>query len=136
MPGARIGLKRVYEPPSAADGARVLVERLWPRGLKRADAAVDRWLKDVAPSHELRRWYGHDPARWEEFRARYRAELEARPEALLPLRELAARGPVTLVFAARDEARNSAVVLRELLEGGAVPRPKRGAMPRPSEGER
>ena len=121
-------LKRVYERPAAADGVRVLVERLWPRGLSKADAAIDRWLKDVAPSHELRRWFGHDPARWHEFRERYRAELAARPEAVRGLRELrelaaAQGGPVTLVFAARDGAHNGAIVLRELLAEGDVPRP-------------
>ncbi len=93
----------------------MLVERLWPRGLKQADAAIDHWLKDVAPSTGLRKWFGHDPARWDVFRARYRDELRARPEALEPLRELCAKGPVTLVFAARDQERNSAVVLRDVL---------------------
>ena len=96
---------------------------------------IDHWFKDVAPSTELRRWYGHEPARWDAFRAKYRAELEARPDALTPLRALAARGSVTLVFAARDEARNGAVVLRELLEGGDVPRPE-GAPPRRPGGGR
>lgn len=119
-PAARepdIRLKRAYEPPAAADGTRILVDRLWPRGVRKADLAIDRWLKEVAPSAELRRWFGHDPARWAEFRRRYAAELAAGPEPLAELRRAAAAGPVTLVYAARDEAHNHAVLLRELLAG-------------------
>ncbi len=112
---SEIQLKRVYEPPAAGDGTRILVERLWPRGLSKDKAALDHWLKEVAPSPELRRWYGHVPARWPEFQERYRAELAAAPEALARLEALCAEGPVTFVYAARDEARNSAVVLRALL---------------------
>jgi uncharacterized protein YeaO (DUF488 family) len=112
-----IRLKRAYEPPAAADGARILVDRLWPRGVRKADLAIERWLKEVAPSPALRRWFGHDPARWAEFRRRYRAELEARPEPLEELRRAAEAGRVTLVYAARDEAHNHAVLLRELLTG-------------------
>jgi uncharacterized protein YeaO (DUF488 family) len=117
-----IKLKRVYEPPAPADGVRVLVDRLWPRGLRKEAAAVDHWARDIAPSAELRRWFGHDPERWPEFRARYRQELLAgRPDALAALRRLCAEGPVTLVYAARDEQRNNAVVLRELLEEESSP---------------
>ena len=112
-------LKRIYDPPSPQDGRRVLVERLWPRGLRKADAALDEWLRDIAPSPELRRWYGHDPDRWPAFRERYRAELADKPELLARLRSYRQEGPVTLLFAARDTERNSAVVLRELLEEDA-----------------
>ena len=111
----KIRLKRVYEAPAPEDGTRILVERLWPRGLTKEKAALDHWLKEVAPSPELRRWYDHKPERWPEFQKRYRAELEARSEALEALRELCAEGSVTFVFAARDEERNSAVVLQALL---------------------
>jgi uncharacterized protein YeaO (DUF488 family) len=110
-----IRLKRAYEPPLRADGTRVLVERLWPRGLTRARAAIDVWLKDVAPSAGLRKWYGHDVARWAEFRKRYARELHANPEAVDALRRLAQRGTVTLVYAARDEQHNSAKLLGEFL---------------------
>lgn len=112
-----IRLKRVYERPSADDGLRVLVDRLWPRGVSKHDAAADLWLKDAAPSAGLRRWYGHDARRWSGFRKRYRAELERRPEVLHMLDDLRRRGPVTLLFAAHDEARSNAAVLREVLEG-------------------
>jgi uncharacterized protein YeaO (DUF488 family) len=111
-------LKRIYEPPDPADGRRVLVERLWPRGVRKADADLDDWLRDIAPSPELRRWYGHDPARWPEFRRRYRQELADRGELLAQLQTAAAEGPVTLVFAARDPDHCSARVLKEVLEEG------------------
>jgi uncharacterized protein YeaO (DUF488 family) len=114
-----IRLKRAYEAPAANDGARVLVDRLWPRGVKKADAAIDLWMKDIAPSTELRRWFGHDPARWPEFRRCYAAELREHPDRLEELRDMARRGPLTLVFGARDEAHNDAVVLREMLLGKA-----------------
>ena len=110
-----IRIKRAYEPPSSADGTRVLVDRLWPRGLKKADAHVAQWLKEVAPSNELRKWFGHDPARWEEFRRRYEAELAGKRDQLRELRKLAKSGPLTLVYSAHDEAHNQAVVLRERL---------------------
>ena len=110
-------IKRAYLPPSAEDGVRVLVDRLWPRGLRKSEAAIDHWLKDLAPSTELRRWFGHDPRRWEEFRRRYAAELASRADLLDELREIAREKPVTLVFAARDELQNQAVVLRDLLTG-------------------
>lgn len=110
-------LKRAYEAPAASDGQRVLVDRLWPRGLTKARAGIDLWLKEVAPSTALRRWYGHDPARWEAFRQRYRTELEAHP-ALDALRAQARQGTITLVYAARDAQHTHALVLRELLEQG------------------
>jgi uncharacterized protein YeaO (DUF488 family) len=111
-----ISLKRAYEPPSPEDGLRVLVDRLWPRGLRKADASIDRWLKEIAPSTELRRWFGHDPARWEEFQLRYRRELSTHQELLSELRALAREGPLTLVYSAHDEDHNDAVVLRDTLE--------------------
>ncbi len=111
-----ISLKRAYETPSPADGPRVLVERLWPRGLSKEKADVDVWLKEVAPSTELRRWFGHDPAKWEEFRRRYREELRERPEELQSLRSLVEAGPVTLVYGSRDQEHNAATVLNEMLE--------------------
>ena len=111
-------LKRVYEEPREEDGTRVLVERLWPRGVSRERARLDLWLKDVAPSTGLRRWYGHDEALWEEFRRRYFRELEAHPEAVATLREAGRRGPVTLVYAARAGERCGAAALKEFLERG------------------
>lgn len=111
----KIHLKRAYEPASPADGNRFLVDRLWPRGTKRESLALTAWLKDVAPSDALRRWFGHDPARWEAFRRRYRAEIESNPASLQPLRDALARGVVTLVYAARDETHNQATVLLEFL---------------------
>lgn len=113
---ARIRLKRIYDPPAREDGHRVLVERLWPRGLSKDRAALDAWLKDVAPSDGLRRWYGHVPDRWPEFRQRYRVELAGRRDLVDRLLAQAAKGPVTLLFAARDGERNSAVVLKSVLE--------------------
>lgn len=110
----QVALRRAYEPARPEDGRRVLVERLWPRGVTK-EALAAEWRKDLAPSAELRRWYGHDPARWEEFRRRYWAELAAMPEALASLRDAARLGLVTLVFAARDPAHSSAEVLREAL---------------------
>jgi uncharacterized protein YeaO (DUF488 family) len=116
--GRPIKLKRVYQPRSPDDGLRVLVDRLWPRGVTKQDAAADLWLKDAAPSPALRRWYGHDPRRWERFRASYRRELAQPPKTLHALDHLRRRQPVTLLFAAADEAHSHAVVLREVLEGG------------------
>jgi uncharacterized protein YeaO (DUF488 family) len=112
-----IRLKRAYRPPSSGDGMRILVDRLWPRGIRKSDAAIDRWAKSTAPSAGLREWFGHDPARWREFRRRYAAELRHHPDELAELRALAHRGPITLVFAARDERHNDAVVLRSVLLG-------------------
>ena len=121
QPGAKkaaaaglIRVKRVYEPPSRADGMRVLVDRLWPRGLSKAAAHVDAWLKDLAPSAALRTWFGHDPARWAEFRRRYRRELAA-TDARSQLRELADGHALTLLFAAKDPDHNNAVALRDYL---------------------
>lgn len=111
-----IRTKRIYDPPEKADGSRFLVDRLWPRGVKKEKAVLDGWLKDVAPSDELRRWFGHDPDRWEEFQKRYFAELDGRPEAWGPLREAAEGGDVTLLFGARDRERNNAVALKSYLE--------------------
>ena len=115
----RIRVKRVYDPPSPEDGARLLVDRLWPRGLKREAAHLDGWHKEVAPSDELRRWFGHDPARWDEFCRRYFAELDARPEAWRPLLEAAKKGAVTLLFGAQDTQHNNAVALKAYLEAHA-----------------
>ena len=111
-----IRLKRAYEEPSKDDGTRVLVERLWPRGVSKEKAAIDLWLKEVAPSPELRKWYAHDPDRWEQFRRRYRAELDDKGELLDDLRRRLQQGPVTFVFAARDQEHNSAVLLSDYLE--------------------
>jgi len=114
-PGPQVRIKRAYEAPAPGDGARVLVDRLWPRGVRKAQAGIALWLQEIAPSNELRKWFGHDPQRWEEFRRRYRSELAARRELVAQLRELARKGPLTLVYSAHDEAHNQAVVLRETL---------------------
>ncbi|MEO1252697.1 MAG: DUF488 domain-containing protein [Pseudomonadota bacterium] len=111
-----IKLKRVYEKRAPSDGRRILVERLWPRGLTKEKAAIDDWAKDVSPSPALRKWYAHDPAKWPEFQTRYRAELDANRDAVAALRALCAAGPVTFVYAAKDENRNSALVLKAYLE--------------------
>lgn len=111
----KIRLKRVYEAPDASDGTRILVDRLWPRGLSKERAQLDVWLKEVAPSHELRKAFGHDPARWEQFQADYRRELDANAEATDQLRALLAAGPATLLYGARDQEHNEAVVLKEWL---------------------
>src|SRR5512146_1236784 len=110
-----IRIKRIYEPPAAADGRRVLVDRLWPRGMSKDEAKVDEWLKEIAPSDELRTWFGHDAAKWAEFSTRYREELKGHGELLDQLRAEAHNETVTLLFAAKDEEHNNAVVLRELL---------------------
>ena len=111
-----IRLKRAYEAPAPDDGLRILVERLWPRGLTKDRAAIDVWTKEVAPSPELRKWYGHDDAKWTEFQERYRAELVANKDLVDELREKCRSGTVTFVYAARDENRNSALVLKNYLE--------------------
>jgi uncharacterized protein YeaO (DUF488 family) len=111
-----IKLKRAYDKPDAADGLRILVDRLWPRGLTKQRAAVDLWLKDVAPSTELRKWFGHDPAKWKEFQTRYRRELRAKKDALDVLNQKSKGHTTTLVYAARDEEHNEALVLKRLLE--------------------
>ncbi|WP_296750253.1 DUF488 domain-containing protein [Thiobacillus sp.] len=105
-------VKRVYALPSPEDGARILVDRLWPRGLSREKARVDLWLKELAPSTELRKWFNHDPAKWDEFRQRYQQELRQQPAALAQLVELAGTRPVTLLFGAKEERFNDAVVLK------------------------
>jgi uncharacterized protein YeaO (DUF488 family) len=112
----RIQIKRVYEPVSMDDGARFLVERLWPRGMKKEALPLDGWLRDAAPSTALRRWFAHDPAKWPEFQRRYRRELAACRESCRVLLEAARRGPLTLLYSARDNKRNSAAVLRKYLE--------------------
>lgn len=111
-----IRVKRVYEAAEPGDGARFLVERLWPRGMKKAALQLDGWLKSVAPSDALRRWFAHDPAKWEEFQRRYFAELEGKPEAWQPILEAARRGNVTLLYSARDTAHNNARALKAYLE--------------------
>jgi uncharacterized protein YeaO (DUF488 family) len=112
-----VKIKRIYEAPDPADGRRILVDRLWPRGMSKERARVDWWLKELAPSFELRRWFGHDPARWQEFTARYRGELESQRKLLEELRVLTARESVTLLYAARDREHNNAELLRELITG-------------------
>jgi len=109
-------IKRVYAPADPSDGKRVLVDRLWPRGLTKERASVDVWMRDIAPSEELRKWFGHEPERWQEFRRRYHGELDRNPDALARLREMAEDGPVTLLFGAKDEEHNQAVALKEYLE--------------------
>lgn len=117
IPASHIRIKRAYQPAAADDGQRILIDRLWPRGVKKTDAAIDQWIKDLAPSTTLRHWFGHDPVRWIEFCERYAAELQQQPEPLAALRALAQQQPVTLVFAAHDEAHNNAVALRDFLLG-------------------
>lgn len=111
-----IKIKRVYDPAAKSDGRRFLAERLWPRGVKKAGLKMDGWLKEAAPSPELRKWFGHDPARWEEFQSRYRAELEERPEAWRPILEASRRGTVTLLFSSRDAEHNNVRALKDYLE--------------------
>jgi uncharacterized protein YeaO (DUF488 family) len=111
-----IRIKRVYDPPEREDGARLLVERLWPRGVKKTDLRMDGWLKNVAPTTPLRRWFGHDPARWPQFCRRYFAELASQPDVWKPIREAARRGNVTLLYSARDERHNNALALRDFLK--------------------
>lgn len=111
-----LSVKRVYEAPGADDGARYLVERLWPRGMKNENLIMEAWLKEVAPSAELRRWFGHDPAKWDEFQRRYRAELEANPRAWKPLLKASRLGNVTLLYSARDTEHNNAIALKSYLE--------------------
>jgi uncharacterized protein YeaO (DUF488 family) len=117
---ANVRLKRAYDPPARDDGARILIDRLWPRGMTKRSAAIDEWFKVIAPSTALRQWFGHDPARWQEFRRRYAGEVRQNPELLAKLRARARQGPITLVFSAHDEVHNDAVVLRDLLLGRSV----------------
>ena len=114
-----IAVKRVYEPAAPGDGQRVLVDRVWPRGVTKEKADLALWLKEIAPSTELRKWFGHDPARWKEFRQRYRKELDGSAAAVAELRGLAAKGKVTLLFGAHDEEHNNAVALAEYLRDTA-----------------
>ncbi len=111
-----IRLRRVYDPPEPNEGTRYLVERLWPRGIKKIELSFDAWLKDVAPTTELRRWFGHDPAKWAEFRRRYEEELREVPEAWKPILEAARKGRVTLLFSSRDVEHNNAVALKQFLD--------------------
>ena len=111
----RVQTKRVYDPPSRLDGRRILVDDLWPRGVDRKAARINEWARDLAPSTRLRRWFGHDPARWPEFQTRYRAELRTRWDRLAWLADLAWRGPLTLVYAAQDSDHNNARALRRLV---------------------
>jgi uncharacterized protein YeaO (DUF488 family) len=110
-----VRIKRIYEPAAKSDGYRVLVDRLWPRGIKREQAAIDEWAREVAPSQELRHWFGHDPQRYDEFRRRYAQELEAHEQELEQLRKQARKGTLTLLFGARDTEHNNAAALAELL---------------------
>ena len=113
-----IRIKRIYEEASEDDGLRVLVDRLWPRGLSKEKAKIDQWEKELAPTTELRHWFGHDPAKWEEFLERYRAELAGKEEALSRLRQECDEGVVTLLYAAKDEEHNNAVALKRYIEEG------------------
>jgi uncharacterized protein YeaO (DUF488 family) len=108
--------KRIYVPPAPEDGSRFLVERLWPRGMKKESLEMDGWLREVAPGDDLRRWFGHDPAKWDEFRKRYFAELDGRPEAVQPLLEAALQGKVTLLYSSHNEEHNNATALKAYLE--------------------
>jgi len=108
-------IKRTYDPAKRGDGRRLLVERLWPRGVKKEALALGAWLKDVAPSTELRKWFGHRPERWDEFQRRYQVELSSNPDGWQPILEAAQRGPVTLLYSAHDTDHNGALVLRDFL---------------------
>jgi uncharacterized protein YeaO (DUF488 family) len=114
---ANLRLKRAYDPPSSDDGTRILVDRLWPRGISKKKAKLDHWMKEIAPSTELRKWFAHDPKRWTEFRRRYAKELRGHSDLVAELRALARKGTLTLVYSAHDEAHNDAVVLRDVLLG-------------------
>jgi uncharacterized protein YeaO (DUF488 family) len=117
IPGV-LKIKRIYDTPNPADGYRVFVDRLWPRGISKKTAHIDLWMKQIAPSHALRKWFGHDPARWTQFQQRYRRELHAMPQLVAQMKRLLKEhGTVTLVFAARDERHNQAVTLRACLRG-------------------
>jgi uncharacterized protein YeaO (DUF488 family) len=112
-----VKLKRAYEAPTAEDGTRILVDRLWPRGVSKKDAALSLWMKEIAPSTELRKWFGHDPDRWNEFRERYASEIDRNSLLLDQLRSLARKGPITLIYSAHDENHNDAIVLRDVILG-------------------
>jgi uncharacterized protein YeaO (DUF488 family) len=113
----RVKLKRAYEPAARGDGTRILIDRLWPRGVTKKAAAIDEWMKDISPSTGLRKWFGHEPSRWREFRRRYTHEVRGNPEQLRRLRALARKGTITLVFSAHDELHNNAVVIRDMICG-------------------
>ena len=115
IPPSHLRVKRAYDPPSDGDGVRILIDRLWPQGIKKENLALDRWIKELAPSTALRQWFGHDPARWQEFHQRYAAELRPHAELLDTMRALARKGTLTLVYSAHDEEHNNAVALREFL---------------------
>ena len=116
-PAGNVKLKRAYEPPASDDGTRVLIDRLWPRGISKERAAIDQWMKGISPSTKLRKWFGHDPARWDEFRRRYANEVRQNTDLLDQLRSLARHGPITLVYSAHDDEHNDAVELKELILG-------------------
>jgi uncharacterized protein YeaO (DUF488 family) len=125
-----IKLKRAYDAVSATDGKRLLVERLWPRGLSKDKLKLDGWIRDVAPTTELRKWFGHDPAKWRQFRTRYFRELDSRPDSWRSIVSLARRGTVTLVYSSHDEEHNNAVALREYLQlKNKRARPRRSTSP-------
>ena len=113
-----IKIKRVYNPPDETDGKRILVERLWPRGIKKENAKITEWIKEIAPSTELRKWYKHDISKWEEFRVKYKDELKTKKEEIEELREMSSKNTVTFIYSAHDEKHNSAVVLKEFIERG------------------
>ncbi len=124
-----IQTKRVYEPKSRSDGTRFLIDRLWPRGIKKEDLHVKAWLKDVAPSNELRHWYEHEPAKWPEFKRRYRAELKKQPEAWKPILAAARRGTVTLLYSSKETKLNNATALKEYLERKLRAKPRAASAP-------
>ena len=132
MARVAIAVKRAYDPVSRADGTRFLVERLWPRGISKAKLRVAAWLKEVGPSTELRQWFSHDPAKWDEFRKRYRRELDSRAEAWEPILSAARRGLVTLVFSSHDTEHNNAIALQEYLEAKMRRTPRAVAADRPA----
>ena len=126
---SNVRLKRAYEQPTRDDGTRILIDRLWPRGVKKVDAAVDQWMKDLAPSTALRQWFGHDPARWQEFRHRYAEEVRQHFDQLKQVRALARKGTITLVYSAHDEVHNDAIALRDFLLGRKTKRKPGAATP-------
>jgi uncharacterized protein YeaO (DUF488 family) len=119
-----IHLRRVYEEPTPREGTRFLIERLWPRGIRKSELQFDSWLKEAGPSTELRKWFAHDPDKWEEFQRKYSGELDARPEAWEPILEAAGKGPVTLLYTSRDAEHNNAVALKAYLENKLAHRNK------------
>jgi uncharacterized protein YeaO (DUF488 family) len=125
-----IQLRRVYEPPGTHEGARFLVDRLWPRGIRKSDLEIDGWQKEAAPSSELRKWFGHDPAKWREFQQRYFAELDAHPDAWEPILKAAERGTVTLLYSSQETEHNNAVALKRYVE---IKLPHKRANPRPRQ---